>query len=297
MNTQASEKLKKKEVQSDQRIRSDDGTLRVLGIVFPAIYAAVLVVFCLVYKVFPGPELLVLCFLIYAVYDKHSRRFVKDWVPFVMLFVSYEAMNVIVARLSGSVHVVEPVDAELRIFGFIPTLVLQQLYRTPFLDYLGAFFYSLHFIAVTVFAFILWKFSPKNYWKYTLALAVCTYTALMTFLVYPVAPPWFGVKATRILLDVDHDIGLPMYRTIFDFIQSNPFAAFPSLHSAYPWLISLFALKIKRLKAIPILVFPFGVWFSAVYLGEHYVVDVIGGIAYASFAFILVEKIIPHLLS
>jgi membrane-associated phospholipid phosphatase len=148
-----------------------------------------------------------------------------------------------------------------------------------------------------VFAFVLWKFSPKNYWKYTFALAVCTYGALVTFLVYPVAPPWFGVKATRVLLDVDHDVGVPVYRTLFDFVQSNPFAAFPSLHSTYPWLIALFALKIKRAKVLPILVLPFGIWFSAVYLGEHYVIDIIGGIAYASFAFIFVEKIIPRLLS
>ena len=35
-----------------------------------------------------------------------------------------------------------------------------------FADYMGAFFYSLHFFAPTVFAFILWKISPKNYWKY-----------------------------------------------------------------------------------------------------------------------------------
>jgi membrane-associated phospholipid phosphatase len=41
-------------------------------------------------------------------------------------------------------------------------------------------------------------------------------------------------------------------------------------------------------------VYPVGVWFSAVYLGEHYVVDVIGGIAYATIAFILAEKIIAY---
>ena len=249
------------------------------------------------YDVFPGPEFLVLCFLIYAAYNKRSRRFVKDWVPFVLLFLSYEAMYGMVGNLSHIVHMVEPIDIDLSIFGVVPTLVLQHVLRTNFLDYLGAFFYSLHFIAPTVFAFVLWKYSPRNYWKYTLALALCTYAALVTFLVYPVAPPWFGVNATRVLFDVDHDVGVPVYRTIFDFVQSNPFAAFPSLHSTYPWLIALFALKIKKLRALPILVLPFGIWFSAVYLGEHYVIDVIGGIAYASFAFLFVERIIPRLLS
>jgi membrane-associated phospholipid phosphatase len=61
----------------------------------------------------------------------------------------------------------------------------------------------------------------------------------------------------------------------------------------YPWLIFLYALKIKRTKALPVLSFPVGVWFSAVYLGEHYVVDLIGGVIYGTCAFFLAEKLIP----
>jgi membrane-associated phospholipid phosphatase len=67
------------------------------------------------------------------------------------------------------------------------------------------------------------------------------------------------------------------------------------MHSALPLLISLFVIRIWRAKALPILIFPFGVWFSAVYLGEHYVVDVLGAIAYAVIAFVAVEKILPLL--
>lgn len=268
---------------------------RLLSVAFPAAYAAILCAFCLAYGVLPGPEFIVLCFLIYAAYNKATRRFIGDWAPFVLTFLSFEAMYGIVGGLPKLVHVQEPINADLQLFGSIPTLVLQQLYRTPFLDYLAASFYSLHFIAPTVFAFVLWKYSPGNYRKYALALAVGTYSALVTFLVYPVAPPWYGVNATRILFQVDNDLGVPFYRTIFDYIQSDPFAAFPSLHAMYPWLISLFALKIKKIRALPILVFPVGVWFSAVYLGEHYVVDIIGGVIYATCAFLLVEKLVPRI--
>lgn len=283
------------DIESKPSVKFDYRSPRILGVVFPAIYASILIVFCLIYKVFPGPEFVVLCFFIYAAYNKRSRRFVRDWVPFVSFFLSYEAMYGIVGTLSGIVHVQEPVLAELQVFGSIPTLLLQQLYRTSALDYLGALFYSLHFIAPTVFAFLLWKYNPRNYRRYTLALAIGTYSALITFLFYPVAPPWFGVKATRILFQVDSNLGMPFYRTIFEYIQSNPFAAFPSLHAMYPWVISLYALKIKKAKALPVLLLPLGVWFSAVYLGEHYVVDLIGGVLYATCAFLLVEKVIPPL--
>jgi membrane-associated phospholipid phosphatase len=176
---------------------------------------------------------------------------------------------------------------DLWIFKAVPTLVLQHGFRTPILDCVGAVFYSLHFIAPTIFAFILWRYRPEHYKNYAFAFAVCTYSALLTFLVYPVAPPWFGVKAARVLFQIDSSLGVPMFQTIYDYIGVNPFAAFPSLHSAFPWLIALFAIKAWRKKASPVLIFPVMVWFSAVYLGEHYVIDVIGGIAYATLASVL----------
>jgi membrane-associated phospholipid phosphatase len=86
---------------------------------------------------------------------------------------------------------------------------------------------------------------------------------------------------------VDNKLGVPMYRAIYDYIGVNQFAAFPSLHSAFPWIIALFAIKAWKKKALPILIFPIMVWFSAVYLGEHYVIDIIGGVVYATLAFIV----------
>jgi membrane-associated phospholipid phosphatase len=287
---------KKDEKQTDGKASFAPPPSRVLAVAFPAVYLVILALFCLTYSVIPGPEFLVLCFFIYAAYNKRSKRFVKDWLPFLTIFISYQAMYSLVGAVAGIVHVSEPIVAELQLFGSIPTIILQQLYRIPVLDYLGAFFYSIHFFAPTIFAFFLWRTAPKDYSKYTIALAILTYSALVTFLVFPVAPPWYGVTGvTRVLFDVDKSLGVPVYRTVYDFLQPNQFAAFPSLHSALPWLIALYALKIGKVKALPILVFPFGVWFSAVYLGEHYIVDVIGGIAYATIAFIIAEKFIPYI--
>jgi membrane-associated phospholipid phosphatase len=281
-------------MQLEQRIRVDQ---RKLAVVLPALYTMVLAAFCIIYNVIPGPEFLFLIFFIYAAYNRWSRQFVKDWIPFLTLFVSYEAMYGLVGAVARIVHVVEPLNVELLLFKALPTLVLQNGFRMSALDYIGAGFYSVHFFAPTIFAFVLWKTNSKNYWKYTVAFAVCTYAALVTFLLYPVAPPWYGVSGvTRVLFDVDKNIGVPVYRTIFDFIQPNQFAAFPSLHSAFPWLIFLFAWENWKKKALPVLIFPIGVWFSAVYLGEHYVIDVIGGVVYASVAFVLAERMLPHVL-
>lgn len=278
----------------DSKGRIDDHFLLNLSRLLPIIYLVALCIFCAVYNVFPGPEFLILCFFVYAAFAKQTQRFVKDWFPFLALFFAYEAMRGIAHNITGIVHVTELINAELQIFGTIPTLVLQQFYRSPTLDWIGAFFYSLHFLMPTVFGFVLWHRSRENYQKYTIALLVSSYSALITILLYPSAPPWFGVKAERVLFQVDQAMGIPFYATLFVLIQPNPFAAFPSLHAVYPWLISLYSIKIKRIKAFPILIIPLGVCFSAVYLGEHYVIDLVAGIVYSTVAFFLVEKLITR---
>jgi len=289
---------KGKEQKPDKKGKFDYHSSRFFALLFPAIYAVALAIFCLVYGIIPGPEFLILVFLIYAAYNQRTWRFLKDWLPFITVFLSYEAMyGVADVFAKNNLHSGPRLMEQALFGGSIPSFVLQQSIQMPVLDYMGAFFYSLHFFAPTIFAFILWRQNPKDYWKYTIAFGILSYTALMTFLVYPVAPPWLDqTTINRILTSsVDQNLGLPIYKTIFDFLSPNKYAAFPSMHSALPWLISLFAIKIWKAKALPILIFPVGVWFSAVYLGEHYFVDVLGGIAYSTIAFVVVEKLLPYL--
>jgi membrane-associated phospholipid phosphatase len=278
-------------------LKFDYRSSRFFALLFPAVYLAAITIFCVEYNIIPGPEFIILTFLIYAAYNQRTWRFLKDWLPFITVFVSYEIMYSIVGTISKYNLHSGPYNLELQLFSQLPTIVLQQTLRTPILDYMGAIFYSMHFFAPTVFAFVLWRKSPKDYWMYMVAFGICTYSALITFLFYPVAPPWIAVPGvTRVLTgSVDVSLGVPVYKTLFDFLSSDLYAAFPSMHSALPLLISLFAIKIWKTKALPILIFPVGVWFSAVYLGEHYVVDVLGGIVYAIAAFIAAEKILPLL--
>lgn len=112
---------------------------RKLGIVLSTIYLAVLGYFCIRFSVLPGPEFMVLLFLIYALCAKWAQRFLRDWVPFIVLFLAFEAMRGIPYGVFGVVHYTELASVELRIFGTIPTLVLQKFFRSAFLDYFGAF--------------------------------------------------------------------------------------------------------------------------------------------------------------
>ena len=287
----------------------DYHSTRFFSLVFMAVYVVAITVFCIRYEIIPGPEFLVLGILFYASYNKRTYSALKDWLPFVTVFISYEIMYSIVGTISANNLHSGPRNFDVALFGQLPSLALQQSFRFPFLDYMGAVFYGIYFFVPTIFAFILWKKSPRNYWKYTVSFGVLTYAALVTFLFYPVAPPWWeynsafnpayvGPQVLRVLTGaVDVNLGLPVYKTLFDFLSPNLFAALPSMHSAIPWLVFLFAFKVWKWKSLPVAIIPVGTWFSAVYLGEHYFVDVLAGIAYATLAFIAVEKILPLLSS
>ncbi len=272
---------------------------RFFSMLFSSLYIVAVCIFCIEYKIIPGPEFLVLGILIYAAYNDRTWRVFKDWLPFVTVFVSYEIMYSFIGIISQYNLHGGPHNLDVQLFGQVPSIILQQTIRAPILDYMGAVFYGIYFFVPTVFAYIVWKKSPKDYWKYTVAFGVLTYSALITFLFYPVAPPWLAVpNVTRILTgSVDVQLHLPVYKTLFDFLSPNLYAAFPSMHSAMPWLVFLYAFKIWKWKSLPALSIPVGTWFSAVYLGEHYFSDVLGGIAYATIAFIAVEKLLPILSS
>ena len=64
----------------------------------------------------------------------------------------------------------------------------------------------------------------------------------------------------------------------------------PSLHAGYALLISLFLCRFVSWRwRIALAAYPLLMGFALVYLGEHYVFDVLLGWAYALLAFLLVE--------
>ena len=138
---------------------------RFFALLFPVIYLVALGIFCFEYKIIPGPEFLVLGILIYAAYNQRTWRALKDWLPFVTVFISYEIMYSIVGAIANNLHA-GPYNFDLQLFGQIPSLTLQQTIRLPALDYLGAFFYSIYFFVPTIFAFILPWFAMHSHLLY-----------------------------------------------------------------------------------------------------------------------------------
>ena len=73
---------------------------RFFSMLFSSLYIVAVTIFCIEYKIIPGPEFLVLGILIYAAYNERTWRVFKDWLPFVTVFVSYEIMYSFIGIIS-----------------------------------------------------------------------------------------------------------------------------------------------------------------------------------------------------
>ena len=74
--------------------------------------------------------------------------------------------------------------------------------------------------------------------------------------------------------------------------QPVPVAAVPSLHAAYALLTVLIALSWRRRVGLALLPYPILMWFSIVYLGDHYVVDILAGVAVALVGWLLAGRLV-----
>ena len=236
---------------------------------------------------------------------RRARRFVLDWAPFLLLLFSYEFLRGLAGRV-GAVHYLTGIRFDSMLFGTPPSVTLQQRFAQAgslaAYDSLAAVLYLLHFVMPLSFAYLLWLRSSEQFTRFTGAFLLLSYSALATFLVYPAAPPWLASRDGYLPL-VHERVGTVLAAfpdrfhlpTVYQLFDPNQVAAVPSLHAAYPLLILLFACRFFGLRGLVLLPYVAGVWLAVVYLGEHYVFDVLVGALYSAAAFVIAEVAVPRL--
>ncbi len=242
------------------------------------------------------PEWTLLALLVVAVALGRGRTFIQDWAPFLLLFFAYEAMRGFAAKTGFAPHDLSGLERAL-FGGAIPTLVLQHAFYHPGVvgiqDVIAMIFYFMHFVLPIVVGFIFWLNSREHYRRYIGALLLMSFLAFVTYLFWPSAPPWYQLHDVVKINDqtVRALWGYTLVSPIYHSFNPNPFAAFPSLHAAYPALATVYAWSRYRALGIGLLIWTAGVLLSIVYLGEHYVVDALAGFVYVAVAAIIVESI------
>lgn len=222
-----------------------------------------------------------------------SKEFIRNWIPFLVLLLSYEALQGIAGILAQSGSIVSLYGYDTMFWGFNLTGTVQSALSSPTLTTITSLLYSLHFPLIIVATVLLWYTDRRNYGKYVYALILTSYLSLVTFVLIPTAPPWYSGAATNAFGSTSGP-GAPLVSWLAQIsraIESDKFAAFPSLHAAYVILFCYFVTKSRHKLgwvAIPVTV---GVLFSTIYLGQHYLIDLLGGAAYALGSVAVIELV------
>lgn len=126
--------------------------------------------------------------------------------------------------------------------------------------------------------------------RFTSAFLLVNIIGFIGYYVHPASPPWYVMQfGFEPILGTpgnvagfehfDAIVGYPLFHGIYC-KNANVFAAIPSLHAAYNVVAFIYAMKIKnnRCWQTVIGIVAVGIWFSAVYSGHHYIIDVTLGI-------------------
>lgn len=229
--------------------------------------------------------------------------------PFVLVGIVYDGHKYFLSY-RRTINVAEPYEIELQWFGILwqgklitPNHFLANFLH-PALDFITGIYYLLFmFIFIGIAAwFYFYKTRtgtvhftadamklrvPQVMW----AMFAMNVMGYITYFLYPAAPPWyvdlygFGPADLEALPSpagtarFDELLGVSWFKAMYS-ESTNVFGAVPSLHCAYPTLAIFYSFKFGSLRSFSV-IYLVCVWFGAVYLNHHYIIDVILGAIYA----------------
>ena len=240
------------------------------------------------------------------------RAVVRDWLPLFAVLFAYDLLrglapdigarlahlptlqaDLVNPSITEKAHLTEPIDGDKLLFaGKVPTVYLQQHLYTPghvhWWDALSVPVYFSHFFVSLGVAVFLWALSYRLFRRYVWTLVTLTVITLLTYALFPAAPPWMaGLPANHALPEIHRVVPETLRalggHTVNSAVErgaaySNRVAAMPSLHGGIPMMLLLFAWPlVRRRTRVLLAVYVVAMLLTLVYGGEHYVTDIIVG--------------------
>ncbi|UJR31449.1 hypothetical protein I4U23_018942 [Adineta vaga] len=251
------------------------------------------------------PVIIYLVLISLYVFSDRTRRFALAIIIYFTYLLLYDALHLIPNYTISNVHILDVYLIEKKLFGIYKNghlMTLNEYFRlnhTPFFDVLSGICY-LNWIPIPIaYSLYLYRYKTKrDYIDFAFTFLLTNLLGFVIYYIVPAAPPWYvelygfdmNMKAPGSpagFIHFDRILGLKIFSSMYS-KNANVFAAIPSLHAAYPLITVLYGSLSKKLWLhIGFVIFTLGVWFSAVYSGHHYVIDVLAGGTCAVSAFIL----------
>jgi len=242
------------------------------------------------------PKMLALgLILLAALLAGRIKPLVRDWFVFMAFLYLFDSLRgaiyILTCKLQLPVRALYVLNIEKALFGGVPSVALQNALLRP--DPLGTFTwlektltvcYGSHFIGFLLVGFVIWLSRPAEFALYRNSFTGLIFIGISIYAFLPTVPPWmaasqFGlIPALTRFNAILFNFAIPDLSSGFD---TNPIAAMPSLHAGFPILCCLLLWRLYRWKAAPFYVYSAAVLFVIVYSGDHYVTDLLAGMALA----------------
>ena len=132
-----------------------------------------------------------------------TAQFVKELTPFVVLLMSYEALQGVAGSLTLA-PVIHPTGSGPS-YGLLQAV--QSAFLSPDLTDALSLLYGLHFPLVIGSAILLWYSNKVLYKRYVYSLVACSYVSPVFYTLAPSAPPRYNGVASNLLATTSAQIG------------------------------------------------------------------------------------------
>jgi hypothetical protein len=224
-----------------------------------------------------------------------TGRFIRDWTLVLAGVFAYMLAGRYAQGLNMPIHYLPQLEADRVIGGgSVPSAWLQEHFyngKTGPLEVFAVVMYLSHFFAALLVGFYIWfRRIGRAFKELMFAILATSILADIIFVLFPTAPPWLAAEHGG-LVPVHHmlkqsllDLHLNGFASVVgDSHRYNIVAAFPSMHAAFPVIALIVAVRYGLPRWLILLQTGqlLGVFFAIVYLGDHYVIDAVGGAAFA----------------
>lgn len=222
-----------------------------------------------------------------------ARSFVAAIVPyatvwFVFTFLRSFANETILAKTLNT----RVAEFERWLFGGeLPTIRLQAAFYNPdhfhWWDYYFTLIHWSYFILPHAVIGWLWWKHKREFQHYLAALTMLLTIGLLVYFIIPSNPPWMAPESIdspgapvvlRTMEPIAKQLGGGLYQAGYKIVgESNPIAAMPSIHFAVTFLLFWAARGRGRFWEVAATFYSVSMAAALVYMGEHYVVDIVVG--------------------
>ena len=127
----------------------------------------------------------------------------------------------------------------------------------------------------------------EHYQRSAVLMAACFDLGCVVYWLVPTAPPWWAgangnmPPVRRIMAEAGERFWRRLWHPLYHSLQGNPFAAMPSLHFGTSVMAARILSQVGPRQAALGWAYALTLGFGLVYLGEHYVIDLLAGLALA----------------